>query len=117
LPEDCLAGSGWSSLQSGTTTIRLQGQESFSANRSLIAEAGERELVLYWFWARGRGVANEQWADAYLVFDSLRFHRSDDALIRMNTMVSPREEISAADRRLLSFAAQAVPAMGNYFPR
>jgi EpsI family protein len=117
LPEDCLAGSGWSALQSGTTTISLQGQESFSANRSLIAKAGERQLVLYWFWARGRGVANEQWADAYLVFDSLRFHRSDDALIRMNTMVSPREEISAADRRLLSFAAQAVPAMGNYFPR
>jgi EpsI family protein len=117
LPEDCLAGTGWSALESGTTAVALEGQESFPANRFLIAKAGNRQLVLYWFWARGRGVASEPWADAYLIFDSLRFNRSDDALIRINTAISPSEEISVAERRLLSFARQAVPAMRNYFPR
>jgi len=117
LPEDCLEGSGWSALESGTTTIALPGQESFPANRFLIAKAGDRQLVLYWFWARGRGVASERWADAYLVLDSLRFNRSDDALIRINTLVPPGEDFSTADRRLLSFATQAIPAMRTYFPR
>jgi len=117
LPEDCLAGSGWSAIESGTTTVSVPGQESLLANRFLIAKAGERQLVLYWFWAQGRGIASEQLADAYLVLDSLRFNRSDDALIRMNTPVSPPEGVSAAQTRLLSFAAQAVPAMSTYFPR
>ena len=117
LPEDCLIGSGWSTLQSGTTTITLPGQQSFPANRFLIAKGGDRQLVLYWFWARGRGVASEQWADAYLIFDSLRFNRSDDALIRINTLVLPQEAMPAAEARLLSFAVQAVAAMGSYFPR
>jgi EpsI family protein len=117
LPEDCLFGSGWSATESGATTVFLPGQKSFPANRFLIAKAGQRQLVLYWFWARGRGAASQSWADAYLVLDSLRLNRSDDALIRLNTLVLPKEEGSAAERRLLSFAAQVVPAMGNYFPR
>jgi EpsI family protein len=117
LPEDCLEGSGWSFAESGTVPLSLPGQRSFPVNRLVIEKAGDRELLLYWFWARGRGAASEQWADAYLVFDSLRFNRSDDALIRINTPISPQEETSFAEQRLLSFARQAEPAMAHYFPQ
>lgn len=117
LPEDCLAGSGWSTVESGTTTLTLPGYMPFPANRYLITKGSDRQLVLYWFWERGRGVASEDWADFYLVFDSLRSNRSDDALIRINTPLQAGEEPDAAQRRLLSFAGQMSPLVGSYIPR
>ena len=117
LPDDCLAGSGWSTVESGITTVSFEGRRPFPANRYLITKGADRQVVLFWFWARGRNVASEEWADAYLVFDALRFNRSDDALIRINTPISQREEPTLAERRLLTFAAELGPLMDNYLPR
>ena len=117
LPENCLAGSGWSTVESGTTTLSLPGYSPFPANRYVITKGPDRQLVLFWFWGRGRGVASEDWADFYLVFDSLRLNRSDDALIRINTPLQAGEEPDAGQRRLLSLAEQVSPLVGSYIPR
>jgi EpsI family protein len=117
LPEDCLAGSGWSTLESGTTTLSLPGYPPFPVNRYLIAKGADRQLVFFWFWERGRGVASEDWADFYLVFDSLRLNRNDDALVRINTPLQPDEGPEAGQRRLLSFAEQVSPIVDGYVPR
>jgi EpsI family protein len=117
LPEDCLAGSGWSTLESGVTTLSLPGYKPFPANRYLITKGSDRQLVLFWFWGRGRGIASEDWADFYLVFDSLRFNRTDDALVRINTPLQPGEEPEAGQRRLLSFAERMSPLVGSFIPR
>jgi EpsI family protein len=116
-PEDCLAGSGWSTLESSTTTLSLPGYAPFPANRYLITKGPDRQLVFFWFWGRGRGVASEDWADFYLVFDSLRLNRNDDALIRLNTPLAPDEDPDAGQRRLLSFAQQVSPIVDRYVPR
>jgi EpsI family protein len=116
-PEDCLAGSGWSTVESGTTTLSLPGHAPFPANRYLVTKGPDRQLVLFWFWERGRGVASEDWADFYLVFDSLRINRSDDALIRINTPLQAEEDPDAAQRRMLSFAAQVSSLLNSYVPR
>jgi EpsI family protein len=117
LPENCLAGSGWSTVESGTTTLSLPGYKPFPANRYLITKGLDRQLVLFWYWGRGRGVASEDWADFYLVFDSLRLNRNDDALIRINTPLQPGEEPDAGQQRLLSLAEQMSPLVGSYIPR
>jgi len=117
LPEDCLAGSGWSTVESGTTTLSLPGYRPFPANRYVITKGHDRQLVLFWFWGRGRGVASEDWADFYLVFDSLRLNRHDDALIRMNTPLQSEEQPDAGQRRLLSFAERVSPLVSSYIPR
>jgi EpsI family protein len=117
LPDDCLAGSGWSTVESGTTTLFLPGHKPFPANRCLITKGPDRQLVLFWFWGRGRGIASEDWADFYLVFDSLRLNRSDDALIRINTPLQAEEEPEAGQRRLLAFAERMSPLVGSYIPR
>jgi EpsI family protein len=116
-PENCLAGSGWSTVESGSTTLSLPGYTPFPANRYVITKGPDRQLVLFWFWGRGRGVASEDWADFYLVFDSLRLNRNDDALIRINTPLQAGEEPDAGQRRLLSFAEQVSPLVGSYIPR
>jgi EpsI family protein len=116
LPQDCLEGAGWSPLESGTTTLSFPGEASFPANRYLIVKGEDRQLVLFWYSVRGRRVAREGRMNTYLVFDSLLFNRSDNALIRMNTALQPGESPEEAERRLLSFAGLVSPLLQNYIP-
>jgi EpsI family protein len=116
LPQDCLEGSGWSPVEVGTTTLAFPGDTAFPANRYLIAKGDDRQLVLFWYSARGRRVANEDWMNAYMALDSLRLNRSDNALIRMNTQLQPGEKPEDAERRLLSFAGLVSPILHNYIP-
>jgi EpsI family protein len=106
IPTDCLLGSGWSVADSGTSTFSIPGEPGFTANRYLVSKDGERQLVLFWFWAHGRGVASLHRADFYLTLDSLRFNRADSVLVRINTPLRPGETTDAAQQRLLSFAGQ-----------
>ncbi len=116
LPQDCLEGSGWVPVESGTTTLALPGDAPFSAKRFLIAKGDDRQLVLFWYSARGRRLASEDWMNIHLAFDSLRLMRSDNALIRINTAVQPGEKPEEAERRLLSFAGLASPLLKSYVP-
>ncbi len=116
LPQDCLAGSGWSPVEVGTTTLAFPGDTPFSVNRYLIAKGDDRQLVLFWYSARGRRVASEDWMNAYMALDSLRFNRSDNGLIRMNTQLQPGETPQDAERRLLSFAGLVSPILPKYIP-
>ena len=116
LPQDCLAGSGWSPVESGITNLTFPGDAPFPVNRYLIAKESDRQLVLFWFSAQGRRVDREDGMDWYLVFDSLRLNRTDNALIRMNTELRPGEKPADAEQRLLSFAALVNPLFKNYIP-
>jgi EpsI family protein len=117
LPQDCLIASGWSLAESGTTTLSLPGYPPFLANRYLITKGSDRQLVFFWFWAHGRRVVSEDWMDLYLTMDALRLNRKDNALIRINTGLRPGETADDAQRRLLSFAAQATPLLDHYISR
>jgi EpsI family protein len=116
LPQNCLEGSGWTPVEAGTTTLALPGDAPFSASRYLIAKGDDRQLVLFWYSARGRRVASENWMNVYLALDSVRLNRSDNALIRMNTELQPGEKPEDAERRLLSFAGLVSPLLKNYIP-
>jgi EpsI family protein len=117
LPQDCLTGSGWLPLESGITMLTFPGDTPFPASRYLIARGEERQLVLFWYSARGRRVARESQMDLHQVLDSLRLNRSDNALIRMNTELRPGEEPEDAERRLLVFAGLVNPLLNSYIPR
>jgi EpsI family protein len=114
LPQDCLVGSGWTPVEAGVTTLSFQGDEPFTANRYLIARGDDRQLVLFWYSAHGRRMANENRMDFYLLLDSLRLNRTDNALVRMNTELQPGEKPADAERRLLAFASQADPLLNQY---
>ncbi len=115
VPTDCLLGSGWSVADSATAAFSVSGQPGFTANRYVVTKDGERQLVLFWFWAHGRGVASLNRADLYLTLDSLRFNRSDSVLVRINTPLRPGETTDAAQQRLLSFAGQWNGLLGNFW--
>lgn len=117
LPQECLAGAGWSPVESGITNLAFSGDAPFPVNRYVIAKGSERQLVLFWYSAHGRRVASEESMEWHLMLDSLRSNRSDNALIRLNTEVRPGENPAEAEQRLLAFARLVNPLLKNYIPR
>ena len=116
-PQHCLPGAGWNPEENNRVTLSLPGHGPFPANRYVIAKAGARKLVLYWYWAHDRGVASEYWAKYYLVADSIRMNRSDGALVRITTDMFPGETPDAAQQRILPFASSVSPLLDDYIPR
>lgn len=116
-PQDCLVGSGWSTVETGVSTLALPGDPPFLANRYLIARGEDRQLVWFWYSTHGRRVASESQMNFYLVLDSLRWNRRDNALVRLNTELRPGEKAEDAERRLLAFAGLVNPLLHNYIPR
>ena len=116
-PKNCLPGSGWTPIMSDRTTIAVPGQAPFVANRYVIAQAQQRELVLYWYWAHNRAVASEYAAKFYLISDSIRLRRTDGSLVRVTTSLSENESVESAQQTLLSFSNKVVPLLNTYVPR
>jgi EpsI family protein len=116
-PRNCLPGSGWLPLESRRSMLSLPGFVPFPANRYIIAKGSDRRLVLYWYRAHNRSLANEYSVKFYLVADSLRFNRSDGSLIRITTPLASDETPDAGQQRLVAFAEYLLPHIDAYVPR
>ena len=96
-PKNCLPGSGWNFSEVGTASIPVtndhSGQRNIIINKVLIQKGREKQLVLYWYHDRGRIIASEYAAKAYMIWDSMTQNRTDGALVRIMVPVhdSPEE--------------------------
>jgi EpsI family protein len=101
-PKNCLPGNGWVPYQSGTVNIPVgQGLPPIEVNRYLVAKENDKSAVLYWYQTWNRVVASELEARLYLINDSIRFNRTDTALVRVLVPISgassgPAEDIANA---------------------
>jgi EpsI family protein len=116
-PKNCLPGSGWTPVKSDRIIIDVRGHAPFLANRYVIAQGQQRQLVLYWYWAHNRAVASEYAAKFYLISDSIRLHRTDGSLVRVTTPIAENESVESAQNTLLSFSSDIVPLLNTYVPR
>jgi len=116
-PEHCLPGAGW--IPTSREVIRLARPDgsSFLVNRYVVSQAGERQLVLYWFQAHGRAVASAWKAKYYLISDSIHTNRSDGALVRLMTQMSDGESPDVAQARMMKLGSQFLPLLDTYIPR
>ena len=115
-PKNCLPGSGWSAVASGTTTLEVAGYpHGVEVNRYVVQKDMDKQIVLYWYQSQGRVIASEYSAKVYLVWDALTKNRSDGALVRI---VSPviRGDESAALERATSFAREIFPTLQEHIP-
>jgi EpsI family protein len=114
-PLNCLPGSGWQLVNPGTVEIRpADGAPAFEANRYVITNGSERQLLVYWYQGRGRAVASEYWDKVYTVLDSARLRRSDGSMVRVLVPVGKSDE--DALKAAVEFAAVAAPHLPPYVP-
>jgi EpsI family protein len=115
-PQNCLPGSGWSFLSSKVINLPSSTGRPYQVGEYLIGNAGEKQVVLYWYLAHGRSIANDYVAKAYMMLDAIRWNRTDGALVRVVTPVGPSESLPNAEQRAISFANQVTPLLPRFIP-
>jgi EpsI family protein len=77
-----------------------------AVNQVLIQKGLEEQVVFYWYQDRGRVIASEYWAKAYLVWDAMTRNRTDGALVRiMIPVYKSREQAIATGIQFLQAAS------------
>ena len=107
-PLHCLPGTGWEPLDIATVTVTAPGLADGTARRLIVRKNMARAVVIYWYAIHGRTIASETISKAWLLHDSLRFHRSDAALVRIVVPVRGTA-VDAAERDGLAFARDVLP--------
>jgi EpsI family protein len=115
-PKNCLPGSGWEPEATGFLDVAVEGQpEPIRINRFVVSHGDEKSVVLYWYQSRRRVIASEFSAKFWLVMDSVRYHRSDTALVRVTVPVAKNDQ-DAATRTGVSFVRTVFPVLKGYLP-
>jgi EpsI family protein len=117
-PMNCLPGAGWLPVANDQASIDVPGRHApIVVNRFVIRKGADRQVVLYWYQSNGRIVASEYWSKVYMVYDAVRRHRSDAAIIRVISPVLPNEDgTSAAERRVTEFVQALFPHLDIHLP-
>ncbi len=101
----------------GKITIKPEnGAPAFEANRYIIEQGSDRQLLIYWYQGRGRMVASEYWGKIYTVVDSIAKRRSDGAMVRVMVPLAKGESEQSALDAAADLAARVAPALSGYVP-
>lgn len=115
-PQNCLPGSGWTFLQSGTLAFRDVRSMPHTVAEYRVSNGPTHMEVLYWYRSRGTDIASDYRAKATLVLQAVRDGRTDGGLVRIMTQIQPGEAQAAARGRALSLAASLDPMLEQYLP-
>ncbi len=115
-PQNCLPGSGWTFETSGTTDITDDSGKTMRVGEYVISDGSTKDEVLYWYRAHGRSIASDYAAKLYTLVDSIRYSRTDAALVRVVTAIRPGESRESAHDRAVSFVKQASPLLPAFIP-
>jgi EpsI family protein len=118
-PKVCLPASGWEPEASGEMSIRTVAGP-ITVNRYVVANRGQRAVVLYWY-ETSRGAVAGEWASKFwVVAGALRDRRTDTALVRLVVNSSPEDRARQdplATTAAADFAASAYPLLQAQLPR
>ena len=113
-PLNCLPGSGWTLTEPGKVNLPGPDGRSFTANKYVIENGSQKNLMLYWYQGRGRAIASEYWGKVYTVLDSVTMRRSDGAMVRVTVPIIDSE--ANALQSATELAAGAMPALPEFVP-
>jgi EpsI family protein len=114
-PRNCLPGSGWQPVTATEIDLRLPSGRRAPANFYVVEKGLDRLVVLYWYQAHGRVVANEYRAKFYTIWDAIKLNRTDATLVKIDTPV--RHDEAKAREFAVTFATQVLNQLDGYLPR
>jgi EpsI family protein len=112
-PRNCLPGSGWEPVSASLIDADLGLGRSVRLNRYLVERNGQRLLVIYWYQEHERIIADELQGKFYLVWDAIRLHRRDGALVRFSLPLGTELSEAQADDQLLRLIRAAASPLRN----
>jgi EpsI family protein len=120
-PQNCLPGAGWTFQESGVAELigpagKDGAGKKVRVGEYLIVNGGSTQEVLYWYQMHGRSIAGDYAAKLYTLADSIRYGRTDAALVRIITPVVAGEQRAEAHARAVAFAEQILPLLPEYVP-
>jgi EpsI family protein len=107
-PRNCLPGSGWEPISISLIAADLGGRKE-KLNRYLVEKEDKRLLVIYWYQEHNRIIADAYSGKLYLMWDSIRLHRRDGALVRFSVPVNPGMDEEEKTKTILQFIRVAAP--------
>jgi exosortase D (VPLPA-CTERM-specific) len=109
-PGSCMTGSGWKTIESGSTRVG----PNLPANYLLLERQGVRLLVYWWNIHQGQWLAlsDARFYKLHTIYNSLRRHRTDWALVRLVTPVA--NDVESARQRLNAFAHLVIPVLPQF---
>jgi EpsI family protein len=115
-PKNCLPGNGFEPIESGPITVAVPGRaEPVRINRYLTARGDDKSVTLYWYQSHDRVIAGEFTAKFWLIADSIRYHRSDTALVKI--VVPVRDgNADAATQTAIDFVKAIFPSLARQLP-
>jgi EpsI family protein len=115
-PQNCLPGAGWTFASSGVAEFSDATGKNYQVGDYLITDGKQNEEVLYWYQMHGRSIANDYAAKMYTLTDSIKYARTDAALVRIITSVGQGEDRDQARSRAIEFAKHITPMLPAYVP-
>lgn len=115
-PKNCLPGNGYEPIESGTIPVTVPGRAApVEINRYLTARGDEKSVTLYWYQSHDRIIAGEFAAKFWLIADSIRYHRSDTALVKVVVPVR-NGDADAATKTAIEFVQAVFSPLASQLP-
>lgn len=113
-PKACIPGGGWEISHASTKRVVISKDQVIDVARMLITHGQNKQLVYYWFNQRGKNMSSEIEMKYNLLADSIKYNRTDGAMIRLVTAVNKNIEDSDVD--LESFMKTLYPHLNDFIP-
>jgi EpsI family protein len=115
-PKNCLPGAGWEPVTEGEMEVPVAAEpHAIRVNRYVVARGDNASVVLYWYQTRKRVIASDYMAKIWLVLDSIRYHRSDTAIVRVTVPVVDGNDRRATEASV-DFVQALFPLLQAYLP-
>jgi EpsI family protein len=101
-------------MESEQVPVQIPDGSRVTINRVLIQKGLDKQVILYWYQDRGRIIASEYWAKAYLVWDAITRNRTDGALVRISVPVERSSE--QAFSQGVEFLREVFPRLPSNLP-
>ena len=109
-PQVCLPASGW--VPEVKDEVMLG---SVAVNRYIVANRGQRDVVLYWYQMQNRAIEGEWAAKLWTVAGAVRDHRTDTALVRI-VVVAADGDTTRATATAVQFGRDLYPVLLENLP-
>jgi EpsI family protein len=116
-PKNCLPGSGWEEVRSERPAITVPGEDHPIVINNFVTEHGlDKSVSLYWYQSHQRIIASEFGSKFWSIVDSVRYHRSDMAIVRVTVPVVSGNIDAAVDTGY-GFIRAMFPALLRQLPQ